>query len=119
MKYSSFIVGLCTLFVISACGAPSVAITSCTSQVYYPGRQEVEPYQEIILKTGELEESVTLDSLVYGNQTVLLRPNQQSFYGQAEGTSFSSKGVLYYSKKNKVFTQEIDSILKLDPLYLP
>ena len=71
------------------------------------------------MKTNKLDESVQLDSLTYGNQTVLLRPNQQMYYGQAEGTTFSQKATLYYSSKKKSYSLEIDSIAKLDPLHLP
>ena len=87
--------------------------------MYYPGQQESKPYQEIIVKLDALETSVVIDSMKYGNQTLALKPNQNSYYGLAQGISFSNKATLYYSRNNKAFQVEIDSISRLDPLYLP
>ncbi|XOV66299.1 MAG: hypothetical protein ACFHU9_11735 [Fluviicola sp.] len=111
--------GLLSIICLSACSTPEVAIVSCTSQVYYPGQQEVKPYQEIVVKTEALEEAIQIDSLKYGEQTIDLKQNQSLYFGQAQGTSFSSKAILYYSRNNKVFSVEIDTVKMLDPLYLP
>lgn len=92
---------------------------SCTSQKYYPGQQEVAPYQEIIVQFDNLDESVQIDSLVYGGQSVILKSSNGNYFGQAEGTSFSNKATLHYSWKNKSGSLDIDSISQLDPLYLP
>lgn len=119
-KHFSFypLFGILSMSLLFSC-APKVSVVSCTSQEYYPGRQEETPFQEIIVEVDELEEAVQLDSLQYGNQTLILRGNNTTYRAKAEGTTFSNNATLYYSKKNKQLSVKIDSISKLDPLYLP
>ncbi|PWL31379.1 MAG: hypothetical protein DCO96_04060 [Fluviicola sp. XM-24bin1] len=112
------IFGILSMLLLFSC-APKVSVVSCTSQEYYPGRQEEKPFQEIIIEINELEESVQLDSLQYGNQTLILRGKETTYRAKAEGTSFSNNATLHFSKKNKQHSVQIDSISKLEALYLP
>lgn len=110
--------GMLFILLLFSC-APKISVVSCTSQEYYPGRQEEKPYQEIVVEVSPTEESVQIDSLQYGNQTLLMRGKKTTYTAKAEGTKFYTNATLYYSKKNKQYSVEIDSISKLDPLYLP
>lgn len=103
----------------SAC-APQLTATSSTSQVVYPGNQEVAPYQELVLHLDSLHENVQLDSVSYGAQTVTkLWIGKNAITCKANGTQFSNTAVLYYSIKRKTHTVTFDSIQRLDPLYMP
>jgi len=110
--------GILSIPLFFAC-APKISVVSCSSQVYYPGRQEEKPFQEIVVTLDTIYEDLSLDSLKYGNQTLVLKGNQPALRGKAEGTSFTNNATLYYSKKNKQGSMRIDSIKQLKPLYLP
>lgn len=112
------LLGILTIPLFFAC-APNISVVSCTSQVFYPGQQEEKPFQEIVLVLDTVDTELSLDSLSYGDQTLLLRGNKNTRRCKAEGTSFTNNATLYYSKKNKQGSIVIDSISQLKPLYLP
>ncbi|MDB2656984.1 hypothetical protein N9Y60_02890 [Crocinitomicaceae bacterium] len=112
------ILGILSFLLLFSC-APKVSIVSCTSQEFYPGRQEEKPFQEIVIEIDTLEEAIQLDSLRYGKQTLILRGKKTTYRAKAAGTTFSDNATLYFSKKNKQHSVPIDTISKLTPLYLP
>lgn len=115
---SKLLLGILTIPLFFAC-APKISVVSCTSQVYYPGRQEEKPFQEVIVTLDTLYSDVSIDSLIYGDQTLNIKGNSFVLRGKADGTTFISNATLYYSKNNKQGTISIDSIAQLKPLYLP
>jgi len=114
--YSLF--GILSFLLLFSC-APKISVVSCTSQEFYPGTQEEKPFQEVVIEVDTLEEGVQLDSLLYGNQTLILRGNKTTYRAKAEGTTFSNNATLYFSKNNKQHSVPIDTISTMKPLYLP
>ncbi|GAB5417110.1 MAG: hypothetical protein Crog4KO_19760 [Crocinitomicaceae bacterium] len=112
------LIGIFTIPLFFAC-APKVSVVSSTSQVYYPGRQEEKPFQEVVITLDTLYADITMDSLMYGGQTLDIKKNRFTLRSKANGTTFSNNATLYYTRKNKQGTIRIDSIMQLKPLYLP
>ncbi len=84
------LLGILTIPLLFAC-APKISVVSCTSQVYYPGRQEEKPFQEIVITLDSLSADITMDSLMYGDQILDLKKNHFTLRSKAEGTTFSKK----------------------------
>lgn len=111
---------IAAFFALALHSCATIEVKSIYSQKYYPGVQEEEPFQSIILYLKPFDqEKFQLDSLQFGEEIFAIPGNDTTLKMRVPITTKTKSAVLFYSKKNTSKTLQLDSITQLESLYLP
>jgi len=91
-----------------------------SAQRYYPGVEEEEPFQAVLLELKPFDqEKIQLDSLQLGDEMFDIPGNNTIIKIRVPLKTETKSAVLFYSRNSTVRTARIDSITQFESVYLP
>lgn len=107
-----------TALLLHSCA--TVDVSSMSAQRYYPGVEEEEPFQSVLLELKPFDqEKIQLDSLQLGDEMFDIPGNNTIIKIRVPLKTETKSAVLFYSRKSTVRTVRIDSITQFESVYLP